>query len=200
MNTELQKIQKDTEEWLENFIEKPNTAFGGLEICPFAKHARTNKKITFRIGKHPYHDLVEHCKDGNQGYDVFIYAYDPSEWDTDAFHEMVYKANDENLADHDMISLPDHPHSEERVNGVILNQGTYAYNMIAPLAALNSASAKLHSEGYYNHWRNAEEYMEAIFRGRVDPRTGIQKPSLNSRAMKTIKTIKNDIMSVFEHY
>ena len=200
MNITLQQIQKETEDWLENFIEKPNAAFGGFEICPFAKHARTNKKITFRMGKHPYHDLVEHCKDGNQGYDVFIYAYDPDEWNVDDFHKMVYKANDEDLAENDMISLPDHPHSEEKVNGVILNQGTYAYSMVAPLTALNNASAKLHSEGYYNHWNNAEEYMTAIFRGRIDPRSGVQKPSLNAQALKAIKSIKNDVMSLFEHY
>ena len=101
---------------------------------------------------------------------MFIYAYDPKEWSSDEFHNLIYDANDNILAQHDLISLSDHPDSKEVVNGVVLNQGTYAYSMIAPLSALNEASAKLHKQGYYDHWENAEEYLTSLFRGRTDPR------------------------------
>ena len=43
--------------------------------------------------------------------------------------------------------------------------------MIAPLSALNEASAKLYENGYYDNFKNvSEEYFQALFRGRVDPR------------------------------
>jgi hypothetical protein len=171
MEINLQQAQKDTELWLENFAEMPTEAMGGFAVCPYAKAARTNKKITFRLGVHPYEDLVEHAKQGNQGYDVFLYVYDPSKWDPSQFHDMVYQANDENLAQADLISLPDHPYQHESVNGLVMNQGKYAYNMIAPLGALNEASAKLHKAGYYEQWKDVtDEYMDDLFRSRKDPR------------------------------
>jgi len=98
MKIDLQQAQKDTELWLKNSIEVPTPAMNGVAVCPYAKHARTNQKITFRLGVHPYEDLVEHAKVGNQGYDVFMYVYDPSKWDPKVFHDMVYLANDGDLA------------------------------------------------------------------------------------------------------
>ena len=171
MEIDLQQAQKDTELWLKNSIEVPTPTMGGTAVCPYAKHARTNQKITFRLGVHPYEDLVEHAKVGNQGYDVFMYVYDPSKWDPKVFHDMVYLANDGDLAQVDLISLPDHPYEHESINGIVCNQGKYAFNMIAPLSALNEASAKLYENGYYDNFKNvSEEYFQALFRGRVDPR------------------------------
>ena len=43
--------------------------------------------------------------------------------------------------------------------------------MIAPLKALEEASAKLHKAGYYNAWKDSDEYMHGLFRGRKDPRS-----------------------------
>jgi len=170
MEINLQQAEHETKDWLEYHVETPKKELGGFALCPFAKQARLKNKITFRLGKHPLNDLIEHAKNGNQGYDVFMFVYDPEEWNADEFHEMIYKGNDEYLAQVDLLSLPDHPHDPETINGISCNQGTYAYSMIAPLTALNEASAKLHKSGYYDSWDASEEYMEALFRGRKDPR------------------------------
>lgn len=34
---------------MENFVEKPHPAFGGLPVCPFAKQARTSGRIRFVV-------------------------------------------------------------------------------------------------------------------------------------------------------
>ncbi len=167
---DLQKAEQETKDWLENFVESPNNELGGFAPCPYAKAARLKNKITFRLGVHPYKDLVHHAKQGNQGYEVFMYVYDADQWTSELFHELVYQANDDKLAQVDLISLPDHPKDPEGVNGLIFNQGTYAYSMVAPLEALNEASAKLHKAGYYEHWKDADTYMNGLFRGRKDPR------------------------------
>jgi hypothetical protein len=171
MEINLQQVEDETKDWLEYFVEKPRKELDGFALCPFAKQARMKNKITFRIGIHPYTDLVTHAMNGNDGYDVFMYVYDPDACDKDEFHEMVYKGNDEHLAHVDLISLPDHPHEIEKINGVLCNQGTYAYSLIAPLKALEEASAKLHKSGYYDSWKDADEYMHGLFRGRKDPRS-----------------------------
>jgi hypothetical protein len=170
MEINLQKVEDETKEWLENFVDIPRQELNGFALCPYAKQARLKNKITFRIGGHPYTDLVEHAVNGNDGYDVFMYVYNPDDWNKDAFHEMVYKGNDDHLAQVDLISLPDHPHEVEKINGVLCNQGTYAYSMITAISALDNASAKLHKAGYYNAWKDSDEYMHGLFRGRNDPR------------------------------
>ena len=171
MEINLQQVEDETKEWLENFVDIPRQELNGFALCPYAKQARLKNKITFRIGEDPYTDLVEHAVNGNDGYDVFMYVYNPDDWNKDAFHEMVYKGNDEHLAQVDLISLPDHPYEHESINGIVCNQGKYAFNMIAPLSALNEASAKLYKNGYYDNFHNvSEDYMTALFRGRKDPR------------------------------
>jgi len=171
MEINLQRVENETKKWLENFVETPKEELNGFAPCPYARQARIKNKITFRLGEHPYLDLVEHALIGNNGYDVFMYVYDPDEWGAEEFHTMVYKGNDEHLAQVDLISLPDHPYEPEGTNKLTFNQGTYAYSMIAPLTALNEASAKLHKSGYYDSWEDADEYMEGLFRGRKDPRS-----------------------------
>ena len=171
MKINLQQAEHETKEWLEFHVEKPREELNGFALCPYAKQARLKNKITFRLGVHPLNDLIEHAEHGNQGYDVFMYVYDPEEWDSDTFHKMVYKGNDSYLAQVDLLSLPDHPDSVEEINGIKCNQGTYAYSMIAPLTALDEAAAKLHKAGYYNSWDASDEYMTDLFRGRKDPRS-----------------------------
>lgn len=170
MEINLQQVEDETKDWLENFVEVKRDELDGFALCPYAKQARLKNKITFRIGDHPLNDLIEHAKIGNQGYDVFMYVYDPDVWHKDKFHDMVYNGNDNHLAQVDLISLPDHPHEVEKINGLLCNQGTYAYSMIAPLKALEQASASLYKNGYYDSWKDADEYMHGLFRGRKDPR------------------------------
>ena len=77
MEINLQQVEDETKDWLENFVEVKRDELDGFALCPYAKQARLKNKITFRIGDHPLNDLIEHAKIGNQGYDVFMYVYDP---------------------------------------------------------------------------------------------------------------------------
>ena len=79
MEINLQQVEDETKEWLENFVDIPRQELNGFALCPYAKQARLKNKITFRIGEDPYTDLVEHAVNGNDGYDVFMYVYNPDD-------------------------------------------------------------------------------------------------------------------------
>jgi hypothetical protein len=67
-----------------------------------------------------------------------------------------------------LIALADHPDDVETVNGVIMNQGTYAIIFVQDLAKLNHFAKILGKKDFYLDW--PDEYLDVLFAGRIDPR------------------------------
>jgi hypothetical protein len=67
-----------------------------------------------------------------------------------------------------MLALEDHPDDVEIVNGICMNQGTYALAMIQSLSKLDDAAKQMASKGFYHSW--PEEYLQVLFKNRTDPR------------------------------
>jgi hypothetical protein len=78
-------------------------------------------------------------------------------------------ANKEVLLPRDMLALEDHPDDVEMVNGVCMNQGTYALALVQGLSDLNAKAEVMANKGFYHTW--PEEYLQALFQHRQDPRT-----------------------------
>ena len=102
------------------------------------------------------------------GKEVIIYAYDPTEWPYDRFSASIHNANEEFLLSRDILALEDHPADVENVNGVIMNQGTYALALVQSLSDLNHKAQLVARKGFYHSW--PEEYLQALFQHRQDPR------------------------------
>jgi hypothetical protein len=68
----------------------------------------------------------------------------------------------------DLIALEDHPSDKEIVNGVSMNQGTYALALVQSLGDLNARAKQIADKGFYHGW--PEEYLELLFKNRQDPR------------------------------
>jgi hypothetical protein len=79
------------------------------------------------------------------------------------------QANQEFLHRNDLIALEDHPADPEIVNGIVMNQGKYALALVQSLSDLNEKAASMGKKGFYNTW--PEEYLQALFHHRQDPRT-----------------------------
>jgi hypothetical protein len=77
-------------------------------------------------------------------------------------------ANQEVLLARDLLALEDHPGDLEIVNGVSMNQGTYALAMIQSLSDLNQKARAMASKDFYTTW--PEEYLTGLFEHRQDPR------------------------------
>ena len=68
----------------------------------------------------------------------------------------------------DILALEDHPADPEIVNGVSMNQGTYALALVQCLSDLNAKAQQMASKGFYHNW--PEEYLQGLFNHRQDPR------------------------------
>jgi hypothetical protein len=84
------------------------------------------------------------------------------------FHQQLERANQDFLLAKDLIVLEDHPSDPEMVNGVCLNQGTYALSMVQGLSDLNNKARVMANKGFYKSW--PEEYLANLFNHRPDPR------------------------------
>jgi hypothetical protein len=166
---ELDRVQYDIERWIANFVEVPHPALGGWAPCPYARKARLDRDYQVRVGVNPYFDLLNIARDGLGGKSVLILAYDPNEFFYAQFTSDIQAANQEVLVARDLLALEDHPGDPEVVNGVCMNQGTYALVLIQSLSDLNQKAHAMARKGFYDTW--PEPYLQDLFQHRQDPRS-----------------------------
>lgn len=165
---DLEQVKKDIELWITNFLEVPHPALGGFSPCPYARSARVKKSYAVYLGMDPYYDLKIRGRQGMGDKEVVIYVYDPKEWSHDMLAGSIELVNNEVLLPRDMLALEDHPDDIEMVNGVCMNQGTYAMALVQSLSDLNAKAKLMASKGFYHTW--PEDYLQALFQHRQDPR------------------------------
>jgi hypothetical protein len=165
---DLATVQADIERWIIDFVEVKNPALGNWPPCPYARKARLENDYTIRIGVNPYFDLLNVAKDGLGGKSVLVLAYDPIEFSYNQFSSDLKAANEEVLLRNDILALEDHPGDPEIVNGVSMNQGTYALALVQSLSDLNAKAKIMAVKGFYDAW--PEDYLQALFQHRADPR------------------------------
>lgn len=153
--------------WLTTFVEQPHSELMGWAPCPYARKARLDNKLEIRAGKlGPYSDLM-HVDIGNL--DVLAWVYDPGDLNSVDFNREVRTVNTGFLRPRNLIALADHPDDPEEINGVAMNQGTWAIAFVQCLSKLNSHARMLAEKGYYQDW--PESYLETLFEHRTDPRS-----------------------------
>lgn len=165
---QLEQVKSDIAQWIENFVEVPHPALGGFPPCPYARSARLKRSYEVYLGIDPYYDLKNRSRWGMNNKEVIIYVYDPVEWPHDLFAGSIESANTEFLLRADLLALEDHPADVEMVNGVCMNQGTYAMVLVQSLSDLNQKAQQMAAKGFYDSW--PEQYLQALFRHRKDPR------------------------------
>lgn len=165
---DLATVKQAIEQWIVDFVEVKNPALGGWPPCPYARRARLENDFEVRIGRDPYYDLVDIAIHGLGGKSVVVIAYDPAEFDYNEFSYKLKLANNTWLLRNDILALEDHPGDQEIVNGVCMNQGTYALALVQSLSDLNVKAKIMADKGFYDSW--PEEYLTALFQHREDPR------------------------------
>jgi hypothetical protein len=165
----LETVKQDIERWIVNFVEVPHPALGGFPPCPYARSARLKNSYQVFLGTDPYYDLKHRARHGMGSSEVIVYAYDPVEWPNELFASSLDHANKDFLLAADLLALEDHPNDVEIVNGVCMNQGTYALALVQSVSDLDTKAQLMARKGFYDTW--PEDYLQALFQHRQDPRT-----------------------------
>jgi len=165
---DLETVTYDIERWMATFVEVPHPALGGWAPCPYARRARLDRDFEVRLGMNPYFDLKVVSQTGITK-SVIIFVYESTAYTAKQFHVHVDSANQEFLLSQDLLALEDHPGLPEMVNGVSMNQGTYALALVQCLSDLDDKAQSIARQGFYETW--PEDYLQELFRHRQDPRT-----------------------------
>lgn len=164
---DLATVQYNIERWIETFVEVKNPALGNWPPCPYARKARLERDFEIRVGRNPFEDLISISYE-TLPKSVIVIAYDPKEHPYEQFHREIVWANERHLLPKDLLALEDHPDDLEIVNGVCMNQGTYALALVQSLSDLNDKAKIMAAKGFYDTW--PEEYLQQLFQHREDPR------------------------------
>jgi hypothetical protein len=164
----LETVKQDIERWIINFVEVKNPALSGWPPCPYARKARLERDYNVCLGLAPMHDLIQISQRGLGGKSVVVIAYEASYVGHEELSLAISTANKHFLLPNDLLALEDHPADPEIVNGVPMNQGTYALALVQGLSDLNTKAKIMSAKGFYDSW--PEEYLEALFQHREDPR------------------------------
>jgi len=164
---DLDTVTYDIERWMATFVEVPHPALGGWAPCPYARKARLDRDFEVRLGVNPYFDLkfIAHTGIAKS---VVIFVYESTDYSYEQFHAFIESANQEFLISQDLLALEDHPEAPEIVNGVVMNQGTYALALVQNLTDLNQKAQQMAQKGFYDTW--PEDYLHTLFAHRQDPR------------------------------
>lgn len=166
---DIEQAKIDVANWITDFVEKPNPLLGDWAPCPYSRAARLQNKIRIDIGLSPWLDLRQISWHGLGNFDVIVVIYDPQEWPLDRFRYQWQSAQSDFLLSKGLLCLEDHPSEVEIVNGVCMNQGTWALLLVQHKIKLEDAARQLASKGYYKDW--PQDYLQSLFQGRSDPRT-----------------------------
>ena len=163
----FEQAQIDILLWITGFVERPNAQLNGWPPCPHARKARLDGQFEIRQGRvEPYTDLRS-AEMGDKM--VIAYVYEPKKFTAKEFNEQVKAVNAGFLVPRNLIALADHPDDPEEVNGVIMNQGTWAIVFLQHLDKLNHFARLIAGRGYYEGW--PEDYLKTLFEFREDPRS-----------------------------
>ena len=164
----FEQAKQDITQWVIDFVEKPNPLLNGWAPCPYARRARLDRDFEVRLGVNPYFDLKVVSQTGIAK-SVVIFVYESTVYTAEQFAVQIVAANTEFLLPQGLLALEDHPDLPELVNGISMNQGSYALALVQSLSDLNAKAKTMAQKGFYDAW--PKDYLHQLFAHRQDPRS-----------------------------
>ena len=158
----VEQLKKDISKWITDWVSVYNEQLGVIP-CPFAKQAMATDKIDYATAKDldGVRALLQLFAMGGIKNDVLIIGINKDSVSAQNLSLLVKDANNIILMPAGFVALEDHPNDEEYINGVKMNQGTWALVLVQATDKINQASLILKKQGYYDNW-SQEEYDDVV--------------------------------------
>ena len=154
------KIISQMIQYLETVLEQPHAIFGGLPICPFAKKARLQNKILYKVMALQAVELTLNAEliqaieefYAAACYEVMlVISPDTTALSVHQVNQLVANLN-EKLVPLKLVVFGGHPDDDFNIQGVRTRQEPYINLTVQPLEILKAASRNLQETNYYQHW------------------------------------------------
>ena len=158
----IEQLKEDISKWILDWVSVYNEQLGAVP-CPFAKQALLTNKIDYATAQDldGIKGLLQLFAMGGIKNDVLIIGIDKSSITAQNLSLLVKDVNINVLMPAGFVALEDHPDDEEIVNGVKMNQGTWALVLVQELDKINQASRILLKQDYYKNW-SQQEYDDVV--------------------------------------
>jgi len=156
MKTTGSLSNQELQNWILNYLSKPNAIFNGLPPCPYAKKAWLDGNV--EIKKFISYDQIRNSLKDIVGSRVKIFYYEypiiPSAEKLKSIVSWLGKDNP------DYIFYDEHPDTIEMIDDEMLNSGVTAI-IVQERKDLLEKRAELQKTGYYDKW--TPDMKERIF-------------------------------------
>lgn len=156
-DSEAEVIQRMVE-YMKEFLEKPHQVFRGLPVCPFARKARLDNRILYKVHRFASTPDVaememirEFCQE--QRYEVLLVMHPEKQALTQLqMQEFLEKLN-EKIAAAGLVAFGGHPQQDFQIQGICTRQEPYINFTVQFQQRLKDASdLLLRTTSYYQNW------------------------------------------------
>ena len=161
-----QDLASSIESWIKERLSVKSEVFNGLPPCPYAQSAWLEGKVKthhldgkFPLQTHIPAEIENHTYHWPKGCEVVVLGFDPLSILPSHLSEIIDETHPM-LSKRGYTALEDHPFEREEVNGVWLNNGTWALVLIQPTEKLVEARQWLETKDYYKNWDT--NYKESV--------------------------------------
>jgi hypothetical protein len=148
-------------EYMKGTLEKPHPVFGNMPICPFARKARLEARILYKVDRFSAHTdlkpdspvmriINEFCQD--ERYEVLLVIHPDKEAMTGLAMQQFIDDLNEKISAAGLVAFGGHPADDFNIQGVYTRQEPYIHFTVQSKQLLNQASAALMKTDYYNNW------------------------------------------------
>jgi hypothetical protein len=148
------KVIEVMKKYLIDFVEKPHPAFGNLPICPFAKKARIENKLLYKVMKLDVFDalmqtLKWHENPGDTQALIMVHPTKDISWE-EYSHESKRFQDCLDVADVGLSLFVSHPESDYMEHGIYTRREPYPNWQIMRAADLEKAQGQLKKSNWHN--------------------------------------------------
>ena len=155
MTTIESSSNQKIEDWILDFLSKPNSAFDNLPPCPYAKKAWLDGNVEVKEFQ-SFASMRKDLDEWNKEVVIYLFQYTT----LPRCGELEALSSKFNEQYPDFLFLEESPDLVEDVGGVIVNQGDLCMMIVQKRKELEEAREELKKTGYYDNW--TEEMKERI--------------------------------------
>ncbi|HAA30709.1 MAG TPA: hypothetical protein DCE56_27245 [Cyanobacteria bacterium UBA8553] len=148
-------------EYMDEFLEKPHPMFGGLPVCPFARKARLEARILYKVYRFWSHrDLYpdspvlriinEFCQE--ERYEVLLVIHPEKQAMTPLAMQQFIECLNDKISAAGLVAFGGHPDDAFNIQGVCTRKEAFLNFTVQSKQLVKVASDSLLKTDYYKNW------------------------------------------------
>ncbi len=148
-------------EYMNEFLEKPHPIFGDLPICPFARKARLDGRILYKVYRfwehtdlNPDSPVIRIINEFSQQecYEVLLVIHPEKQAMTPLAMQQFINCLNEKISTTGLVAFGSHPDDDFNIQGVYTRKEPFLNFTVQSQQLVKEASDSLLKTDYYKNW------------------------------------------------